>query len=183
MGHQNGLKHSHSPSTAVTHPISLAHTVPLSQLLPSQLKLQHAEDNIPTWEGSSCAATAQFSCSCAQRLVNQKQDRFLYCTASAIPPLAAYSCTTPSSNASFLTVSQEVKNILLFKTQQVLQTHQGCHSLESEWEMTRFMAHRNNKVMERPLFTAWNTRRRVPSPWWNPGGLFVIKHISFKGIP
>lgn len=45
MGHQNGLKHSHSPSIAVTHPISLAHAVPLSQLLPSQPKLQHAEDN------------------------------------------------------------------------------------------------------------------------------------------
>lgn len=85
-------------------------------------------------------------------------------------PLLPIPIPLPSSSASFLTVSQEVKNILLFKTQQALQTHQGCHSLESEWEMTRFTDRRNNKVREQPLFPAWNTRRRVPGPWWNPGG-------------
>lgn len=60
--------------------------------------------------------------------------------------------------------------IFYFSRQQALQTHQGCHSLESEWEMTRFTDRRNNKVREQPLFPAWNTRRRVPGPWWNPGG-------------
>lgn len=85
-------------------------------------------------------------------------------------PLLPIPILLPSSSASFLTVSQEVKNILFFKTQQALQTHQGCHSLESEWEMTRFTDRRNNKVREQPLFPAWNTRRRVPGPWWNPGG-------------
>lgn len=84
-------------------------------------------------------------------------------------PLLPIPILLPSSSASFLTVSQEVKNILFFKTQQALQTHQGCHSLESEWEMTRFTDRRNNKVREQPLFPAWNTRR-VPGPWWNPGG-------------